>query len=546
MTLWLSILKNPHVLRSSPHQNEIDVFEQKVLRDFTAFHTSSTWLKASNSANIAHIIHLLNQWAQPLKHQKLSVSRWAMAALKMIDTLTKNMEESETRNGSFLITRDQINHLTSWTQHKPIPFDHFQKLLGYVLNVSSCESEPAPHQGHVFLLGPLDIRLVKFDTIILTNFNDGHWPKREKPSFWLNEKQKQELGFAPSDVIIGQSAHDFLRSFSCDHVILTRSTFDQGVPTDPSPWLLRLEANTSQKNWQAYHDYPKQILTSWHDYSHSLHKSRIKHPLEPLQCAIAHKPTLISATRLERLVQNPFQFFVSQILKIQEFQPFGNIITPSRYGDIVHSIMDQCAKICDQKWDNIEPIAHQIFASYKLNTIQTSRILMTIKSLYQKFIDEYFEAEYILSEADGSIEFNVGEHTFTLKAKADRIDIHANQKATLIDYKTGSIPTHKSIHTLESIQLLFEAFLMSQNGFPEANGIQPQTIEYRQAKIGSTLLKSTIVSDAKLHNTLEIFEKFLQDLLESYVKDSFEFSYIHRDRHGYNSLAHLARYGESK
>jgi ATP-dependent helicase/nuclease subunit B len=546
VAIWLSILRNPHVLTASKLQRELDKFEQRVLRDFATFHNSSKWFHTSDSKILAKLIHSLNQWAHPLKNQKFTVSRWAKALLEILDALGADKDEAEINSDPFTITRDHIRNLISWSQNKSIPFDTFQKLLSYMLNTFSCEAAPITRQNQVFLLSPLDIRLLKFDTIILTNFNDGHWPKREKPTFWLSETQKQELGFASSDVTIGQSAHDFLRSFSCDHVIITRSTFDQGVPTDPSPWLLRLEASTPQETWESYHAYPKQILKSWHDYSQSLHSSREKQSPEPLQCGIIHKPKTISATRLERLIQNPFQFFVTQILKIQDFQPFGNIITPSRYGDIVHSIMDQFAKHPDRHLDVIEHIANQIFAHFNLNLVQASRILITIKSLYRKFMSEIFDSEFVLSEVEGSIEFVVGEHTVTLKAKADRIDVHPNQTAIIIDYKTGIIPTQKGIHNLESIQLLFEAFLMSQSGFSEAPEIHPRAIEYRQAKIGSSIIKSTVVSDAKLTDTLEKFQHLLQELLENYLNDSFDFPYVHQDRHGYNPLAHLARYGESE
>lgn len=544
VAIWLSILRNPETLATNTLHHELDKFEERVLRDFSTFHNPSSWFRGSDGATIAKLIHFLKQWAQPLKRKKKPVSQWAQTLLETLDALRPGSAKSDLNDNQFIVMREHIDHLATWKSESYITFENFEKLLNYILNIFHTQAPPASKQNHVFLLDPLDIRLLQFDTIILTHFNDGHWPRRDKATFWLSEKQKQELGFIPSDATIGQSAHDFLRSFSCKNVIVTRSTFDQGNPTDPSPWLLRLEANSPHEIWEAYHAYPKQALKAWSDYCQAAHLGAPKPPLPSLQCGIRHKPKIISATRLERLIQNPFQFFVTQILKIQELQPFGNIITPSRYGDIVHSIMDQFAKHPDRNWEATEHIANDTFTHFSLNSVQASRILITLKGLYRKFIAEIFDSTFVLSEAEGAIELSVGEHTLTLKAKADRIDIHPDQTATIIDYKTGMIPTQKSIHNLESIQLLLEALLISHKGFADITVPRPRAIEYRQAKIGSPIIKSTIVSGEKLRTILNDFAQMLPNLLGNYLNDTFEFSYVHQDRNSYNPFAHLARYGE--
>ena len=56
---------------------------------------------------------------------------------------------------------------------------------------------------------------------------------------------------------------------------------------------------------------------------------------------------------------------------------------------------------------------------------------------------------------------------FTLRGRADRIDVFADGAASIIDYKTGRAPTSPQINSLRAPQLPLEAALLLQGGFAE-------------------------------------------------------------------------------
>ena len=67
-------------------------------------------------------------------------------------------------------------------------------------------------------------------------------------------------------------------------------------------------------------------------------------------------------------------------------------------------------------------------------------------------------------EAKGGIVIP-GSRPFTLRGRADRIDIFPDGSAAILDYKTGRVPSDTQIKTLIAPQLPLEAALLLQGGF---------------------------------------------------------------------------------
>jgi ATP-dependent helicase/nuclease subunit B len=71
----------------------------------------------------------------------------------------------------------------------------------------------------------------------------------------------------------------------------------------------------------------------------------------------------------------------------------------------------------------------------------------------------------LTAETPGKIEIALGERTFTLRARADRIERLADGTYAVLDYKTGQVPTEPQVRIGVSPQLTLEAAMLRRGGF---------------------------------------------------------------------------------
>src|SRR6185295_3973881 len=93
----------------------------------------------------------------------------------------------------------------------------------------------------VFILGPLEARLQKFDMLVLSGLNEGTWPRAAGVDPWFSRPMRSAIGLEQPERNIGQAAHDFSMLAAGKRVVLTRALKSEGVPTVASRWLQRLQ-----------------------------------------------------------------------------------------------------------------------------------------------------------------------------------------------------------------------------------------------------------------------------------------------------------------
>jgi ATP-dependent helicase/nuclease subunit B len=70
-----------------------------------------------------------------------------------------------------------------------------------------------------------------------------------------------------------------------------------------------------------------------------------------------------------------------------------------------------------------------------------------------------------IAETSGKLELLGPAGPFTLTGRADRIDLFADGTASIVDYKTGRMPTEKQIEQLLAPQLPLEGAMLLAGGF---------------------------------------------------------------------------------
>src|SRR5262249_22764351 len=100
---------------------------------------------------------------------------------------------------------------------------------------------PFSRHARLAILGPLEARLLDFDLVVLSGLNEGGWPTEAATDPWLSRPMREKLGLEPPERRTGLAAHDFSSLSAAKNVLLTRSLKENGTPTVPSRWVLRIK-----------------------------------------------------------------------------------------------------------------------------------------------------------------------------------------------------------------------------------------------------------------------------------------------------------------
>lgn len=91
----------------------------------------------------------------------------------------------------------------------------------------------------------------------------------------------------------------------------------------------------------------------------------------------------------------------------------------------------------------------------------------------------------IVAETPGQLDLPLGEASFRLAGRADRIEVMRDGTLAILDYKTGSAPSARQVASL-SPQLALEAAMAARGAFREVPPLPVSEITYVELKGGAT------------------------------------------------------------
>jgi len=190
----------------------------------------------------------------------------------------------------------------------------------------------------------------------------------------------------------------------------------------------------------------------------------------------------MSVTAVDELIRDPYATFARRILRLIPLDGLGGDYGASERGRMVHEVLHRFIRLnqgplAADAHLGLLAIAREVIAEMGADEATAALWLPQMERIARWFID--CEREWRQSvraqhgERDGRIEFAVRGRPFVLTARADRIDEFSDDKLRIIDYKTGAIPSFKDTAQGYSPQLLIEAHMAMQGGFP---GIAPAPV----------------------------------------------------------------------
>lgn len=330
-----------------------------------------------------------------------------------------------------------------------------------------------PHWGthpRLSILGPMEARLHHADVTILGGLNEGSWPPDAGNDPWLSRPMKAQIDLPQPEQRIGLSAHDFVHAASAGDVYFSRAIRQGGAETQPSRWLLRLDALISERDWsRAPH-------TSWVKMLEDAGPGLPVTPPEP-KPPVELRPTELSATRIEAWMRDPYGIYAQKILNLPVLADIDEEPGAADQGTFVHDALEDFLK------EEIDPdspnalkrlleIGEQRLDDMALPAGARTFWWPRFEQVARWFIDQQKERQgnfvptaiestgrYVMTTPKGN--------QFTATAKADRIDRMADGTFDIIDYKTGQPPSVDQVNAGYAPQLPVEGVILQASGFPE-------------------------------------------------------------------------------
>ncbi len=344
------------------------------------------------------------------------------------------------------------------------------------------------------ILGPLEARLQRFDVVVLGGLNEGSWPHAVAADPWLSRPMRKTLGLELPERRIGLAAHDFASLAAAPRVVLTRALKQDGAPTVASRWIERLKQLTRGLGLEE----KLASAVPYRAYAASLDLpdgAPLPEPKPAPRPAVRLRPRALSVTEIETWLRDPYAIYAKHVLGLRPLDPLDAEIGPLERGSATHLALEKFFKaypgpLPPDAFGRLMAIADTVFTEMAVPAATLALWRPRFARAAQWFLDVERERRLSIdksfAEITGTRTFDAPAGRFTLRGRADRIDVLKSGSAAILDYKTGNPPSKKQVETLLAPQLPLEGAILAAGGFAETGPLASSELVYIRLSGGAT------------------------------------------------------------
>ena len=331
---------------------------------------------------------------------------------------------------------------------------------------------PVAGEPRVHIWGALEARLQSVDCLILGGLDEGVWPSEPHTDPWLSRAMRNALGLPAPERRIGLSAHDFFQHLAAPRVIVSRAGKRGGAPTVESRWLQRLHALAGSKQAEAFAARGARYLALARALDRAAETVPVKRP-EP-RPPLAARPAGLSITEIETLIRDPYAVYAKHVLRLQPLDPLGRVPDAGLRGTLLHEALGRFTGEWRGPYDAAAEARLLAIGAETLAAIADFPDVHAVWSIRFAAIARWlvaFEAARSAkvaarhAEISGTLDIPAGDGVFTLRGRADRVDVMADGSVAIYDYKTGTPQTDRSVFAGLTPQMTLEAAMVRHGGF---------------------------------------------------------------------------------
>jgi len=403
------------------------------------------------------------------------------------------------------------------------------------------------------ILGPLEARLQHADLIVLGGLNEGSWPPEAEADPWMSRPMRADFGLQPPERRIGLAAHDFAQAFAGPEVVITRATRSEGTPTVASRWLLALDNTLARA---ASRGRLSAGSAQWLSWQTALDRPAAEVRAAPPPCPpVAARPRRLSVTQIETLIRDPYAVYARHVLGLHALDEIDADPGAAERGSVIHDALDQFfrafpAALPEDAVDRLLAQGRESFGR-ALDRPGVKAFWWPRFERIARWIVEYERSRRtgittLLTEITGEMIFDAPAGSFTMTAKADRIELRADGSVAIMDYKTGAVPSKKNVEAGISPQLPLEACIAMAGGFAGVPAGPVEAFAYLELTGGNPPGREVSATDDALA-LAPLTRNRLENLISSY--DDPDRAYLSQPdpeiAPRYSDYEHLARLSKS-
>jgi ATP-dependent helicase/nuclease subunit B len=341
------------------------------------------------------------------------------------------------------------------------------------------------------ILGPLEARLLAFDRLILGGLVEGTWPALPQTDPWLSRPMRAELGLDLPERRIGLSAHDFAQGFAAREVVLTYAAKVGGAQSVPSRFVQRLRTVAGPKLWQAAAERGAHFRAAAAGLDAAPPVPRLTRPAPAPPLAL--RPRRLTVTEIETLLRDPYSIYARHVLGLAPLDPLDAAPGGAERGSALHAAVGQFARdfprdlppdALDRLMDYGRAAFRPLEAFAAEHALWWARFTRAAAFLVALERERRPALDRVVAETSGALPIDLPAGPFELAARADRIELRADGRADILDFKTGTAPTARQAASL-SPQLPLEAAMVRAGAFREVPAAEVGELAYVELKGGA-------------------------------------------------------------
>lgn len=513
------------------------------------------WRGGAEDETSAAVLRQLRECLAPLRalfdRPRVNLRELLEAHIRVAENLAATVE----REGSENLWRGEAGEagaalLAQWLEQAEVLGEVTPAEYPGLFEVFAAQVTVRPKFGthpRLRILGPIEARLNHFDVMILGEVNEGVWPTAAAADPWMSRPMKRDFGFPLPEKAIGVLAADLTQFMGAGQVYLTRAERVEGTPMLKSRWWMRLETVLKALGIE-----PESLEAG----AYAAAAEKLDEPAEFAKISapaprppLSSRPRELSASAIEMLMRDPYSIFAKYILRLKKLEDIEPELTMADFGNLLHGILEE--------FNNRHPTGFPPNGKEELLELGRRKFCQDKKLAdkkafwwpkFEKMIEHLaaLEAVYrsgiarIHNEVEGRFALNLPGGSFTVKAKADRVDETVDGKINIIDYKTGKARSVKEVSKGFAPQLPLEGLIAEKGGFDGIAAAEVESLRYWQ------LSRKEVVIDDNVGKILQETEQRLREMINLFDFESTAYICHPNPKRvpEYSDYEHLARVKE--